>query len=87
MKTTSIQKDTTKRLRLWAGVVGLILMIPLLAKAPWTISDFIFAGVVLFGSATVYEFATRNMTSKVNRIVVAGAVLAFLVLVQAWAAA
>lgn len=79
--------NTTKRLTIWAMVVAGILSIPFLAQAPWTAFDFIFAGIVLFGSATVYEVSTRNMKNTMHRVAVAIAVLAFLVLVQAWAAA
>lgn len=86
-KNTTPSKNLNKRLSMWAVVVAAILMIPLVAKFPWTIFDFILAGIVLFGSATTYELATRKMTNKTHRIIVAIAVFAFLVLVQAWAAA
>ena len=82
-----MKRNITKRLRVWAIVVAGILMIPLLAKAPWTGGDFIFAGSVLFGLATIYEFATKNMSNKRNRIFAAIGVLAVLVLIQAWAVA
>ena len=74
VQDTSV-RNTPKRLAIWAAIVAAILMIPLLAKFPWTGSDFIFAGVMLFGSATVYEFATRNMKNSTHRVLVALAVL------------
>lgn len=80
-------KNTAKRLSTWAAIVAAILAIPLLARAPWTGSDFVFAGVVLFGSATVYEFATRNTRSTTRRLAVGAAVLAIVVLIWAWAVA
>lgn len=88
-KNTNIimQRNIKKRLRMWAIVVAAVLMIPFLAKAPWTVGDFVFAGVVLFSCATVYEFTTRNMSNKMHRIAVGLAVLAFIALVIAWAAA
>lgn len=80
-------KNIIKKLSIWAIVVVGILMIPVVTKAPWTSSDFIFAGIVLFGCATVYELATRNMSNRNHRILVGIAVIAFIGLVIAWAAA
>lgn len=76
-----------KRLVAWALVVAAILSIPLLAQWPWTISDFIFAGVVLFGSATVYELASQKVTNSAYRIAIGVAVAAAVVLIWAWAVA
>ena len=69
--TTKQTNPFTKRLTVWALIVTAILLIPYLGKFPWTASDFIFSGVVLFGSAAVYEFTTKNMGSKTHRIAVA----------------
>lgn len=80
-------QKTTKRLSVWALVVAAILMIPLLAKAPWTVGDFVFAGVVLFGAAALYELVTKNLSSKNHRIAVGLGVLAVVVLIWAWAVA
>ncbi len=82
-----MKTNTTKRLGMWAALVASILMLPLLANAPWTISDFIFAGVVLFGSASVYEFTTKNMNNKTHRMVVGIGVLTVVLLIWAWAVA
>lgn len=88
MKTKNTnQRNVSRRLSVWAIIVVVILLIPYIAKAPWTAGDFIFAAVVLFGLATVYELVTRNMSSRVHRIVVGAVVLIVLVLVQAWAVA
>ncbi len=91
MKATSnndiMQKNVKKRLSVWAIVVAGVLMIPFLGKLPWTRGDFVFAGVVLFGLATIYEVSTKNMNNKMHRIAVGVAVAALLILVQAWAAA
>ena len=87
MSESNKNKQTLKKLTMWAVVVLGILMLPVLAKAPWTSMDFIFAGTVLFGSATVYELATRNTKNKKYRIAVGIGVLLFLIMVQAWAAA
>ena len=80
-------KNTPKRLTIWALVVAGILTIPYVAKFPWTEGDFIFAGVVLFGSATTYELVTKNMTDKRNRMVVGILAAGFVVAVWAWAVA
>lgn len=79
-KNTTItvhKRNISKRLSIWALVVASILMIPLLAKFPWTGSDYIFAGVVLFGSAAAYEFLTKNMRNQNYRIAVGVAVALF----------
>lgn len=86
MKTKQT-KNITKRLGIWAVVVAGILMIPLILKAPWTGSDFVFAGVVLFGSASVYEFTTYNMKNKTHRLFVGIAVALVILLIWAWAVA
>lgn len=86
MKTNS-KPNILKRLGLWAGVVSGILMIPLLAKFPWTTFDFVFAGSVLFVLATFYELTTRNMTNHRHRLIVGIVVLLLIVLIQGWAAA
>lgn len=83
---TTTQRNITKRLSLWAVVVAAILMIPLLANAPWTGGDFVFGTVVLFGLAIVYELATRNMSNIKYRAAVGAGVLFVIFLVIAWAA-
>lgn len=78
-------QSTIKRLAVWAVIVAVVLMMPYLAKWPWTPSDFVFGAVVLFGSATVYELATRNMSNKNHRIAIGIAVC--LVLAVIWVGA
>lgn len=46
------------RIAAWSAA-ALVLLIPLVAGAPWTVSDFVFAGVLLFGSLGAYELAAR----------------------------
>ena len=43
----------------WGGA-GLLLLLPLVARAPWTLSDFIFAGVVFGIVGTGLELAVRK---------------------------
>ena len=85
MKKTSI--NVAKRLGVWALVVALILLIPLVGQAPWTLMDFIFSGVVLFGLATSYEVVTQHMIKRTHRIATGIIVLFILMLIWAWAVA
>ena len=78
----------TKRLSVWAIIVALILLLPFVAmqfidEVVWTRSDFVIAGVLLFGSALVYELATRKMSNAKNRVAVGIVVAA--VLLWLWA--
>lgn len=79
--------NITKRLSMWAVVVAAILAIPLLAKFPWTLGDFIFAGAILFGAASAYEITTGNMTNKMHRVAVGAAAAFIVLLIWAWAVA
>ena len=83
-----IMQNITKRLSVWAIIVALILLVPLVAmqftdEVVWTRSDFVVAGVLLFGSVLVYELATRNMGNAKKRVAVGIVVVA--VLLWLWA--
>ena len=80
MKVIMMQ-NMTRRLSVWAVVVAAVLMIPLLGKWPWTGSDFVFAGVLLFGSALVYELIARKGGTTAYRAAVGIACAAGLLLV------
>jgi hypothetical protein len=79
-------RNITRRLVVWGIIVALLLLVPLVAmqfsdEVNWTRSDFVVAGVLLFGSALIYELATKNMTSTKNRLalgIVVAAVLLWL---------
>ena len=88
MDTThdNTQGNIIKRLSVWAAVVVAILMVPLLTNAPWTGSDYIFAGIVLSACATTYVLSTRKMSSIKHRAAVGAAILLFILLVMGWAA-
>lgn len=81
----------------WAIVVAILLLIPFLLmrfdiklydpgsgyeEMNWTAFDFVFAGVLLFGSAAFYEFLTRKMLEPKKRFLVGLGV--FLVLALVW---
>jgi hypothetical protein len=56
----------TKRLTAWAAITGGILLIPLIAMqfsedVTWTVFDFIFAGILLFGAGLAFELVTSRM--------------------------
>jgi len=81
----------SRRLLIYAIVTGFILMIPLIAmqfttEVNWTGSDFVVAGTLLFGSALVYELASRNVSSPRTRLVIAFIVLAILAFIWVGAA-
>ena len=76
-------QNMTRRLSVWAIIVAIILMIPLVAmqftdEVNWTLLDFVTAGSLLFGSALVYELATRKMINTKYRLAVGVAVTAAL---------
>ena len=53
------------RIAAWAAVVGLILLVPLIAmqfsdEVNWTVFDFVFMGVLLFGTGLTYELVARK---------------------------
>jgi hypothetical protein len=70
-----------KRLSIWAIAIAALLMIPIIGKWPWTGSDFVFAIVVLFGSACAFEFIRRKAHSHAYRLGVGLAVFGTLLLV------
>lgn len=85
MKNKQIEKFV-KRMSIWALVIAVILMIPVMGNAPWTSGDFIFAGIVLFLCAFVFEFLTRSMKNTSSKIAVGIAIIFFIILVIGWAA-
>lgn len=85
--TTKQTNTITHRLIVWALIVTAILLIPYLGKFPWTISDFIFAGVVLYGCAAAYEIVTGNMKNKTHKIAVGFSAVIIVLLIWAWAVA
>jgi predicted PurR-regulated permease PerM len=86
MKTKQTN-NLVKRLGYWALIVIAILLIPYVGGFPWTLSDFIFAGIVLYGCAAVYELLTKQMANKTHRIAVGAVVVLLLLLIWGWAVA
>lgn len=78
-------RNITKRLGIWAVIVALALLIPYFFMPLWTVGDFVFAAIALFGSAFAYEVVTRNMGDRNHRITVG--VIVFAALAFVWVGA
>ncbi len=84
-------QNITKRLMKWAALVAIILAIPLVLTVRdggvegvgwnWTFFDFVFMGVLLFGSALTYELVARKMSNGTYRAAVGLAVVTSVILV------
>jgi hypothetical protein len=73
------------RLTAWAAVVALILLAPLIAmqfteEVNWDLFDFIFMGVLLFGTALTYELVASKGGTTAYRVAVGVACATGLVL-------
>ena len=84
--TFIIMQNITKRLTVWAVVIALILMRPLVAmqftdEVVWGWADFAVAGALLFAAGLMYELVARTTDKIVYRVAVGVAVVAALLLV------
>jgi len=75
-----------KSIALIALTVGLLLMIPLIAMqfsndVVWTLSDFVFAGTLLFGTGLSYRLMTRKSGLPIYRIAIGLALFTGLLLI------
>ncbi|MEI9910963.1 MAG: hypothetical protein WDO71_15595 [Bacteroidota bacterium] len=66
--------------------VALLLLIPLIAmlftdEVKWTLSDFVVAGVLLFGTGLLCELVMRKVSKTGHRIAICVTLLAVLLLV------
>ena len=68
------------RIARWS-IPALLLLIPLIARFPWSGSDFVVMGVLLFGSVGLYELAARMNNSLAYRAAAAIAVVTSFLLV------
>jgi len=84
-------QNTTKRLMVWAVVVALILLIPLVLTIRdggvpgvgwnWKPGGFIFAFVMLFGTGLAIDFAARKIANPVYRSLAITAIVLALLLI------
>ncbi len=82
--------NLTRRLSKWAIAVACLLMIPLVGTLffsgangsgwHWSPSDFVFMGILLFGSAATYELVSRKMPRGVYRAAVGVAMTTVVIL-------
>jgi len=72
--------DRRGRGALWA-MAALALLVPLATGAPWTMSDYVFAAALLFGSLGLFELAARLTGNTAYRAGAALAIAATLLLV------
>lgn len=78
--------NLTRSLAYLALATGLLLLIPFTAmqfteEVAWTLSDFIFAGTLIFGTGLVYSLITRNTGELVYRVAVGFALFTGLFLI------
>ncbi len=63
--------------------VGVLLLIPLVARFPWSPADFVIAGVLLLGTGLACEIVLRTVTRLQYRLAICAGIL--LVLFIIWA--
>ncbi len=68
------------RIAAWA-TAALILLLPLVAGADWTLGDFVFAAMLLFGSLGAYELVVRMTRNTAYRAGMGVAIVAAFLLV------
>lgn len=81
MKTTKKDIIMQNKIFLWIGAVtGVILLLPLLANLPWSGSDFVIMGILLFGMGFFFVVAARITPRKYRLVIGIGIVLLFLLI-------
>lgn len=68
------------RIGAWAAA-ALLLLLPLVTGAPWSLGDYVFAGILLFGSLGAYEVAVRLTGNTAYRAGVGVAIAAAFLLI------
>jgi len=74
---------TFQNKRLVGIMLALLLLVPVIAKFPWSPIDFITAGVLLLGTGLLCELVLRKVRKIEYRIAICGAILVALFLVWA----
>jgi hypothetical protein len=88
MISIPMRDNTGHRIARFAVGTALALLIPAIAmqftdEVVWTLSDFVVAGSLLFGSSLIYVVGTRKIRSTKSRLVVGLIVAAVLLVVWA----
>ncbi len=81
-----MQHSNYKKFGIWASLIIVILSIPYVTKAPWTGSDYLFAGIVLFAVAFIFEYVTRHTANIYYKVLVGWGLLVCIALLIGWAA-
>jgi hypothetical protein len=89
--TSIFKQNITKRLSVWAAVIALILMIPLVLTLRgsgvdgegwhWTLSDFVIMSGLMFGVGLAYELIARKWRTTAYRAAVGVALAAAFLLI------
>ena len=66
---------------MWAAVIALLLLVPLLARAPWSLFDYAVAGALLFATGLAFELVAKKGVTIEYRAAVGVACATALVLV------
>ena len=77
-----------KRLIIILASAAILLLVPLVAmqftsEVDWNITDFIIAGILLFGTGLLCELVLRKVKILKNRIIICGIILIVLFLIWA----
>jgi hypothetical protein len=80
-RSTMLARNTYRSVVGVALATALILLIPLLANWPWTLSDFVIAGVVIFGTGLTYVLVARKAGNVAYRAAVGVALAAAFLLI------
>lgn len=71
----TMQNNLPKHIGYAALVTIGLLLIPLVGNFPWTLSDFVIAGILIFGTGILISLVVRFAKTKKSRIIVSGIVV------------
>src|SRR5215218_10046506 len=80
-RSTMLNRNTYRSVVGVALATAFILLIPLLAAPAWTLSDFVFAGALIFGTGLTYELVASKAGNIAYRAAVSIALAAAFILV------
>ncbi len=75
-----------KRLTIIMSIAALLLLVPLIAmqfskEVNWALSDFVIAGVLLFGTGLLLEVIMRNVRNSLHRVLLLAVAIVALLLI------